>query len=1070
MTADGNPQSDRYRCGRFELQPAARRLLVDGRQARVGARAFDLLMALAERPGRVVGKDELLASVWSGVVVEEANLAVQVSALRKVLGDGLIATVPGRGYQFTGRLEALAPAEAAPPPSAVPRAPAPMLGRAAELAAVSGMLAAQRLVTIAGPGGIGKTRLAQAWCEGPGAGEHVVWVDLAAVADAAGLPALLQARLDGASAAPTLVLDNAETIVAETAACVPPLLAARPRLRVLVTSQLPLRVQGEQVCRLGTLPVPPARATPAEALAHAAVQLFVERAREADPRFELAEGNVTSVIEICRRLDGLPLALELAAARVATIGVNALVAALGAALDAAGSGDGDGEQGLALLGEAGRDKPQRQRTLQAALEWSHALLDAPARRMFRRLGVFSGGFTLAAAQAVVAEPGDGAWDVMNTLGRLVEHSLVAKDGAEPPRFRLLDAARLFALAQLDRAQEGAALRRRHLAWCTSWAQGLAEAAHVDAEDANLRAALAHAFAPGSGLQAAGARLVQALQRHGAAAGADDEARRWSAQAAAASAAAGDAAGGGAPAEAPIDAGIDDAIAQAAAASARGEPAAGAQAIDAALAALAGREAQLLARAAAARRRLLEAGLQQARQDRDAALAAARIEALGALEDPAQPSASPRFGAELQALLDREADQFEHDLAARLLQRRFDATAADPAARHAAGLALLQALGRLADAGGRPHAEPLPLAEALLAETPREADPAAWSTLQHERARALGRQCVLAGDPALAHAAIAACRLALQARPRETAPLPWADSMALLALLEWQAGSFDTGTAHLQAAVEAGRASLAARPRAQQPLAWARAQATIGTALSAWAQRDGTTARHHEAVAAHRAALTEYAPERSPQRWAYTQCNLAIDLAAIGEADSGPVGLESLQAAVDAYRAALTVVTREGLPARWAAIQHNLGGALRLIGERETGTQSLREAALAFAAALEHHTRERAPHHWAAGQNDRALALLALGRREGRIEPVQQAVAALREALTERRRETSPFEWARTTSDLAEALLALGTMSNDAPTVRQAAEAADAAQGGLGGDSERAAATAARARDWLARRA
>jgi predicted ATPase len=257
------------------------------------------------------------------------------------------------------------------------------------------------------------------------------------------------------------------------------LLDAAPRLRVLATSQVPLRLQAERVVRLGPMSVPSGRVTPAEALAHEGVLLFVERARAADPQFELAAGNVTSVVEICRRLDGLPLALELAAARVATIGVNALAAALGAALDARAS----------ALGEGHRGAPARQRTLRAALEWSHALLDAPARRLFRRLGLFAGGFTLSAAQAVAADERAGevadaggshdrdrqrdetgpqevlldAWGVMSTLGRLVEHSLVAKDGAEPPRFSLLESARLFAFEQLERAGETIPVRARHLA-------------------------------------------------------------------------------------------------------------------------------------------------------------------------------------------------------------------------------------------------------------------------------------------------------------------------------------------------------------------------------------------------------------------------------------------------------------------------------------------------------------------------------------------------------------------------------------------------------------------------------
>jgi DNA-binding winged helix-turn-helix (wHTH) protein len=151
--------AERYRFDRFELQPAARRLLVEGCEAKVGARAFDVLLTLVERPGRVVGKDELFATVWPGVVVEEANLAVQISALRKLLGGGSIATVAGRGYQFTGTLEPLAAAtsdsDAATYP-AVPRAATPMIGREADLSTLAQALAGYRLVTITGTGGIAR--------------------------------------------------------------------------------------------------------------------------------------------------------------------------------------------------------------------------------------------------------------------------------------------------------------------------------------------------------------------------------------------------------------------------------------------------------------------------------------------------------------------------------------------------------------------------------------------------------------------------------------------------------------------------------------------------------------------------------------------------------------------------------------------------------------------------------------------------------------------------------------------------------------------------------------------------
>jgi len=1193
MTATSGRTADRYRFDRFELQPAARRLLAEGREAKVGARAFDVLLALVERPGRVVGKDDLLATVWPGTVVEEANLAVQVSALRKVLGSGLIATVAGRGYQFTGTLEPLATAPAgadaareatalAAARGAVPRATTPIYGRNDELTELGALLAAHRLVTLTGAGGIGKTRLAQAWGEGPGHRERIAWIDLAGVHDAAQLPGTVLARLGGAETAAgggaaaalaaalaplaiTLVLDNAEQVAAEVAAFVQPLLDAAPGLRLLVTSQVPLRLQAEQVLRLGTLPVPPARTTVAEALRHAAVMLFVERARAADPRFELAEGNVTSVVDICRRLDGLPLALELAASRVATIGVNPLAAAdtNAAAPDA----------GLAVLGSGPRDAPERQRTLYAALQWSHQLLDAPARRLFRRLGLFSGGFTLAAALAVAGddeEPGApagrpagalDAWGLMNTLGRLVEHSLVAKDGAEPPRFSLLESARRFALDQLERAGERATFTARHLAWCRAFVEetlgearaetaagGEGPPAALDAtttarltlEYANLRAALERALAPGSAAREAGAALAVALRPYWRQVDAEDERQRWTgppavadpsptpgaeaarqllarlraddvvhpgggldaeavialarrsgapevhdvAQAVSAleravtlaaavrggAAAPGEAGSGAAPSGETIAAFVADALDEAAQRARTGDAARAGAALQAALAELARREQALRAPFTEAQRALHEAALPLALQRADTDAALAHAEALASLvmpSDAATPAAAGPAYAERAAALLAEGLQRNRQpalvVAVQMLRRRLAlaqptfhaAFVSNAAPRPAAAedwrdtvLALVRGLNRLAasDSHRTSAQEVVRLVQTTLESTPRERDPQRWSALHHEWARALRIDTLRRGagleeiDEAVAH-----CHLALQERPRASAPEAWAESMALLAGLEERAGMLGTGIDRLRAAVQAGREGLLELRREHDPQVWARLQGTIASALSTWARREGSLGRHLEAVAAQRAALSALSPETEPRAWAAEQNNLGIGLAAIGDLQGGAQGLESLQAAVDAYRAALRVLSLADAPALWAAVQHNLGGALRLLGEREVGTQSLREAALAFGEALKHHTRERAPGHWAAGENDRALALRALGRREGRREPLAEAVAALQAAAGERRRETVPLEWAKTQIELVDALAALAEFDGDATRMREAVATAEAVQ-------------------------
>lgn len=501
-----------FRFDRFELQPRERRLLASGQPLALGSRAFDVLVALVSRAGRLVTKGELLDEVWRGLVVEEANLTVQVSALRKALGGGLIATIPGRGYRFTGAVEALVvpapgaqrPALAgqqAPVPAREP-GPAPadvqthaLIGREDELAAVAQALAAPGCVTLVGPAGVGKTTLARAIAAKVPAG--AVWVDLAPLTDGAQVAAAVAhangmaapqedvaAQLLGKLGDRLLVLDNVEHVVEAAAALVAGLLLASPSVRVLATSQLRLAVGGERVHRLEPLALP--LDSDALDLHHGAVALFIERARAADHRFQATPAQLPLLREICRRLDGLPLALEMAAARVPALGLAGLAKAL--------------ERRLALLTGGRRDAAARHRTLQAALDWSHELLGADERRLYRTCGVFSGGFTLDLLVAVatgrglaVAEPAgaagpDGAggtppdesrWAVIDTLAQLVDRSLVAVvDGAQgheggdgAPRYRLLETMREDARQRLAAAGEEVEARARLL-------RALASLAHL----------------------------------------------------------------------------------------------------------------------------------------------------------------------------------------------------------------------------------------------------------------------------------------------------------------------------------------------------------------------------------------------------------------------------------------------------------------------------------------------------------------------------------------------------------------------------------------------------------------
>ena len=465
------PAHAAYRFGRFLFIPAQRQLLADGRPVLRSGRGIELLQALVERRERTVSKRELLDIVWPDDDVEEANLAVQVSALRKVLGPQAIATVPGRGYRFVAALEDdpardQGRASAAASLPAGPPAPAsPLIGRDEALAALAARVVEHPLVTVTGPGGIGKTALALSvaqavagrWAGGVG------WIEAASVATAEQLPQAVAVSLrlalqgnygaEQVAAALTgrsmlLLLDNAEHVIDGVVPLVRALREAAPGVHVLVTSQEAMRISGEEVFRLPALSLPGPGDTPDDRFG--ALALFAERARAVDRRFQLHAANASAVADICRHLDALPLAIELAAARVELLGVNGLSARLG--------------ERLRLLTGGARDAPRRHHTLRAALEWSHSLLTLAEQTVLRRLGVFVGGFTLALAQSAAADPPSGAidgWGVLDALGGLVDKSLVSVDPGEPVRYRLLETMRVFALEQLDAASETALIRTRH---------------------------------------------------------------------------------------------------------------------------------------------------------------------------------------------------------------------------------------------------------------------------------------------------------------------------------------------------------------------------------------------------------------------------------------------------------------------------------------------------------------------------------------------------------------------------------------------------------------------------------
>ena len=482
-----SPPAAPLRFGRFELQCDERRLLVDGLPAALGARAFDLLLALAQRPGQLVGKHALMELVWPGLVVQENNLAAQMSALRKVLGADVIATIPGRGYRLVARIESspqAAARDAGAPPQARDRAAAPpiaaplrtnlpvelpaLLGRSDHLAELGALVDAHRLVTIVGAGGIGKSLLAQHLLDArrDAYPQGVCWVELSTT-DEAALPGTVATALGvhvgrgeplvaliGAVAPLTmlLALDNAEHLLAGVAHLCQALHDAAPGLRVVVTSQAPLRLPAERVFRIDPLAVPRAAVPAVQARQFGAVALFAERAQAVDGRFALTDANAAAVVEVCRALDGLPLAIELAAARAPMLGMQRLLASM--------------QDRLKLLTTSrNRAAPARQRTLHAALAWSHGLLDAREQQVFRRLGVMAGSASLEFVEQVLADDDPRQkWLVLDALDALVDRSLVAvlaePDGGAP-RYRLLESPRAYALERLNEADERPALQRRH---------------------------------------------------------------------------------------------------------------------------------------------------------------------------------------------------------------------------------------------------------------------------------------------------------------------------------------------------------------------------------------------------------------------------------------------------------------------------------------------------------------------------------------------------------------------------------------------------------------------------------
>ena len=504
------------RFGRFRIGLECRALWIDGEPAKIGARAFDLLVALFERRQKIVSKGELLDLVWPGLAVEESNLHVQMSTLRKILGPGIIATVPGRGYRFVAARQdhELPPTDLLPRPvvaeafaskTNVPGRTETLFGRDHDREMLRALLSRHRLVTIVGPGGIGKTQLALAVAHDlhDSARDGVWIVELNSVEKAERVVSAV-ARLLGHAPGPAdgalatlveamraqellLVLDNCEHVIDAVAELSGALRAGAPGVKLMITSQVGMKTSGEQVYRLAPLDVP-ASPDAATAMQYGAVALFVARAQAADARFTLNADNLEAVVEICERLDGVPLAIELAAARVSLLGVQSIRRRL--------------DERLHLFTGGPREAPPRQRALAATMEWSYGLLSDDEKRVLDLLGIFVGGFSLEGARQLLSDERVDSWAALDLLSTLIDKSLVVVDPGDPPRYRLLETTRAFALERLAATGALSSARRKHtlatiatMRALSPWDSPYIHAVSVAPDIANLRAAAAWTIGP-----------------------------------------------------------------------------------------------------------------------------------------------------------------------------------------------------------------------------------------------------------------------------------------------------------------------------------------------------------------------------------------------------------------------------------------------------------------------------------------------------------------------------------------------------------------------------------------------
>ena len=441
----------------WEIDGKRRELRLDGKPVVLGARAFDILEVLVEAAGAVVSKDELMARVWPREHVGEGTLRVHIAAIRRVLGGGqdVLKTTPGQGYQLlgdwttrtvssaAGAVAAAAVAEQAVEPFGVnlPLAATELIGRAAAIQRVLDILSAYRIVTLMGPGGVGKTALALeiARILFPAFQGHVAFIELGPLSDrrlvASMSASTLGLRFGGGDISAhavaraignrrlLLVLDNCEHVIDEAAFLAETIVHLCLNTCVLATSRETLRIDGERLYRVPPLDLPPPHTEESEQLQEfSAVQLFVARARANDSGFDPNREDFARIASICRRLDGIPLAIEFAAAQVSVLGLAQIEAYL------------DNRFGVLISGR--RTALPRHRTLRAVLDWSYELLSEQEKALLRRLAIFPGRFNLMGAEAVAADMGEDF--VPTGIANLAAKSLVTLDEPTGGYWRLLE--------------------------------------------------------------------------------------------------------------------------------------------------------------------------------------------------------------------------------------------------------------------------------------------------------------------------------------------------------------------------------------------------------------------------------------------------------------------------------------------------------------------------------------------------------------------------------------------------------------------------------------------------------